>query len=271
MAVSLLTQPYELTPLSPGLEADVWQVKSDNDSYVLKTWNKQSKPDIGNQYKLLAELHHKGIAVSKPYGWGMDTDDNRVLLTSYDGKPISRLNKHKLSTLARMLVEVHRFTVDSTNITSIPTYDFVAYFYPSIDMHSDIQSALITLTNKIQLSQNSLIHGDYNLGNVLEEDDHYTIIDWTNGQYGDPRYDIALAVFFTRIYAGDRYGKLYFSEFLKLTNYSSEELKIFEAIACLRWILLSRITSLSKETRIFERVKTFIRDNNYLDENLLIE
>lgn len=209
--------------------------------------------------------------MSKPYGWGMDSDNNQVLLTSYDGKPISKLNKNKLSSLARMLTEVHRYHIDSTNPALIPTYHFVDYFYPSIDLHNDIKCSLLDLINRVGLSQNSLIHGDYNLGNVLEEDDHYTIIDWTNGQCGDPRYDIALAVFFTRIYAGERYGETYFSEFLKLTSYSEQELQLFEAIACLRWVLLGRTTGVPQNTIILKRVKAFIQDNAYLDVSLLNE
>jgi aminoglycoside phosphotransferase (APT) family kinase protein len=41
----------------------------------------------------------------------------------------------------------------------------------------------------------TLIHGDYMWDNVLVQDDKVTgIIDWGGGAYGDPRYDLALAI-----------------------------------------------------------------------------
>lgn len=41
----------------------------------------------------------------------------------------------------------------------------------------------------------TLIHGDFMWDNVLVEDDKITgIIDWGGGAYGDPRYDLALAI-----------------------------------------------------------------------------
>ena len=34
-------------------------------------------------------------------------------------------------------------------------------------------------------------HGDFHLGNIVEVDERYMVIDWTNGQLGDSRYDFA--------------------------------------------------------------------------------
>ncbi len=255
-------------PLSPGLEAEVVKIELYNKSFVLKLWNKDSKPNVGNQYKLLYSLYEKGVRVSKPYGWGVDADDNQVLLTSYDGQPISKINKAKLKKLARMLVQVHQYRMDKTDLTFIPRYDFFHYFFPAIELHHDINHLLTNLMNMVDISQDSLIHGDYNLGNILEERDNYTIIDWTNGQLGDPRYDIAWSVFLINIYTGERYGGIYQSDFLGLSGYSLEDSVLFEAIACLRWILLSRITNLPKDPSVLKRVKKIIFDNRYLNINI---
>ncbi|MNJ50289.1 Phosphotransferase enzyme family protein [compost metagenome] len=258
-----------MIPLSPGLEADVVKLELRNSSYVLKIWNKDSRPDIGKQYELLADLYKKGLRVPKPYGWGIDADHNQVLLTSYDGEPISKLNRSILMNLAWMLKEVHNYRLGSTDAIQIPKYDFIRYFFPSIEMHNDINNLLIGIINMTELYQDYLIHGDYNLGNILEKQGNYTIIDWTNGQRGDPRYDIAWSVVLMKIYAGERYGGIYFSIFQELTDYSLDELKIFEAIACLRWILLSRIADLPKSPSAFKRVKKIIQNNRYLNDELL--
>ncbi|MEK5163858.1 aminoglycoside phosphotransferase family protein [Paenibacillus sp. FSL R5-0527] len=267
--LNLKAQAHKVIPLSPGLEADVVKVESGNGSYVLKIWNKSSKPNIKNQHKLLSELYNRGISVSKPYGWGIDADNNQVLLTSYDGMPVSKINKNNLRNLARMLAEVHKFRLDGSDSLLIPRYDFIQYFFPSIEMHEDLNRILMNVINMTELSQNSLIHGDYNLGNIVEEQERYTIIDWTNGQLGDPRYDIAWSVFLMKIYAGERYGEIYHSEFLGLTDDPADDLRIFEAIACLRWILLNRVADLPKGPGTMKRVKKIAQNNSYLSEELL--
>lgn len=263
---------YEVIPLSPGLEADVMKIVLDDQPYVLKIWNKDSKPNVGNQYRLLSKLLRNGIRVSTPYGWGMDEEHNQVLLTSYDGTPVTQLTSSKLAHLALNLMEVHRYPLNESGAEDgayISRYDFVGYFFPSIELYEDISTHLSQLLQRVQLRQDCLIHGDYNLGNILETEDHYTIIDWTNGQVGDPRYDIAWSVFLITIYNGERYGETYCAEFRRTASYSLEDEKVFEAMACLRWILLSRVADVPMGPKVMQRVRAIVRENPYLRESLL--
>ena len=50
----LLNQEDALTthPMGQGFEAEVMKICSDKDSFVLKVWNKSSKPDVSFQYRL---------------------------------------------------------------------------------------------------------------------------------------------------------------------------------------------------------------------------
>ncbi|MFC9709220.1 phosphotransferase [Paenibacillus sp. NPDC056933] len=268
----LLGKPYQMLPLSPGLEADVVKVECADHSCVLKIWNKDSKPNIQNQYELLSKLYESRVQVSKPYGWGMDVDQNQVLLTSYDGEPIAKLSKTKLEHLARLLIQVHGYEVNGTeNVGSdlIPQYDFLQYFFPSIDIHEDIHQILTSLLQQIEYRQDKLIHGDYNLGNVLEADHQYTVIDWTNGQLGDPRYDMAWSIFLMTIYVGERNGKVYSALFKSLTEYTPDDAEIFEAMACLRWILLKRVANVPMGPGVMQRIKKIIGNNSYLHDELL--
>ncbi|GGE78643.1 hypothetical protein [Priestia taiwanensis] len=63
-------------PMIQGLEAEVIKMCIEEDSFVLKVWNKHSKPDVCFQYQLLKSLVERGIAVSKPFKlwsrWWMD-------------------------------------------------------------------------------------------------------------------------------------------------------------------------------------------------------
>ncbi|WP_315793461.1 aminoglycoside phosphotransferase family protein [Paenibacillus sp. BIC5C1] len=268
----LLEKPYKILPLSPGLEAEVVKIECADHSYVLKIWNKDSKPNIRNQYELLSRLCESGIQVSKPYGWGMDVDSNQVLLTSYDGEPIAKLIKTKLEQLAQMLIQVHGYDINgmsNEDANFIPQYDFVGYFFPSIELHEDMHQILTNLLQRTEFRHDYLIHGDYNLGNILESDDQYAIIDWTNGQRGDPRYDIAWSIFLMTIYTGERNGKMYSALFKSLSEYTPDDAEIFEAMACLRWILLKRVSNVPMGPGVMQRVKKIIGSNSYLNDELL--
>ncbi|WP_251579249.1 aminoglycoside phosphotransferase family protein [Paenibacillus sp. MER TA 81-3] len=261
--------PKNIIPMDSGLEADVFRISTTESNFVLKVWNRDSKPDISIQYNLLKGLYNRGIAVSKPCGWGVDENNNQVLLTSFDGTPINKVNKLKLTEIANILTEIHKFPTDILGSRTMPRYDFVDYFFPGLDDQLDIKELLIQLVGSTKMEQNCLIHGDYNLGNILESDGKYTIIDWTNVQLGDPRYDISWSIILIWIYVSERYCSTYRSVFLAMNNYTGDELEKFEAIACLRWILLNRIAHLPKRNNTISTVRTILMKNKYLNEELL--
>lgn len=80
-----------LEPLDSGLEAEVAKISNSESSAVLKIWNRTSKPNVELQYKLLKALYSRGISVSNPLGYGFE-NGNPVLLTSFDGSSIQKLN-----------------------------------------------------------------------------------------------------------------------------------------------------------------------------------
>lgn len=270
MVELLRTSNLYITALPSGLEADVYKISVRDRSFVLKIWNKDSKPDIRYQYKLLEILYAKGIEVSKPVGWGVNEHNHQVLLMSYDGSPITKINKDKLNELAGMLTVIHEIPLHTIDEMTVQKSDFIPYFYPRIDEHEDIKSLLHQLVGSAEYRPDCIIHGDYNLGNILESDrNKLTIIDWTNAQLGDPRYDIAWSTVLIQIYVGQRYGSLYKAAFLSKGKYSVDEIELFEGIACLRWILLNRFANLPKNKNTIGNVQRILHENKYLHENLL--
>lgn len=271
VAGALLTPgAYTLTSLISGLEAEVVKISIADNHAVLKVWNRDSKPDVALQYNLLHALSAQGIAVSQPLGYGLDQEGNSVLLTPYDGQPINKLNKSILSTLVQKLTELHRFPISELKGLSLPKYDFVRYFFPMIEKYEDIKLLLEQLAPKVSMRQNCIIHGDYNLGNILYLNGKYSIIDWTNVQLGDSRYDAAWSILLMRIYAGERNGSTYQSLFMDERAFTSDESEHFEALACLRWVLLSRIApELAKGRDTLSRARSILNNNQYLREDLL--
>lgn len=255
-------------PLDSGLEAEVAKISNSESSAVLKIWNRTSKPNVELQYKLLKALHSRGISVSNPLGYGLE-NDNPVLLTSYDGSSIQKIDQSLLVRLARILSDIHHFPVEEHEHTIFQKNEFISYFFPAIDDHQDIRILLDRLVKESNMKQERLIHGDFHLGNILHNNGKYTIIDWTNGQLGDPRYDIAWTVILARIYVSERYGLIFLNSCLSFSDYSPEELELFEAIACLRWVLLNRITNLPIGKDTIKRVRNILKNNIYLHKNFL--
>lgn len=268
-SLSQYSDSLAVVPLDSGLEAEVTKVCLHESSFVLKVWNKTSKPHVEYQYKLLKSLFNQGLSVSRPFGWGLDQDANQVLLTSYDGSPIMKVSKAMLVYLAKILSDIHRVPLENLDGLVLQQYDFITYFYPKIEEHEDLCTLLQQLVELSNMKQDKLIHGDFNLGNIVEFDGKYTVIDWTNGQLGDPRYDIAWSIVLMRIYVGQRYSTIYSSALLSEHEYTIDELELFEAIACLRWILLYRTADLPRGNDTLNRVRNILANNKYLNENLI--
>lgn len=132
--------------------------------------------------------------------------------------------------------------------------------------HADLKQALISLVKQTPMKQDRIIHGDFHVGNIVEEQEQFTVIDWTNGQLGDPRYDFAWSFILLKIHLSERYARLFRSAYLLENDMEQEELEVFEAWACLRWILLNRRGSTPKGPNVTKRVKSLIGSNRFLKD-----
>lgn len=268
MLNDLLNQEAALTThsMDHGFEAEVMKISSDQESFVLKVWNKTSNPDIGLQFRLLNVLFERGVSVSKPLGWGINPNGDQVLLTSFGGTPVHKLNEKKMTEFAKILSKIHQIHVEEIVNIHLPKYDFNNYFFPGVREHEDIFNALSSIIRITPIKQDCIIHGDFHLGNVVEDNDRYTVIDWTNGQLGDPRYDLAWSLILFKIYLSERNADVFRSAYLLENHIPEEELEVFEALACLRWMLLSRNGGVPKGPNTMEKVKSLILNNRFLSE-----
>lgn len=250
--------------MNQGFEAEVMKITSNNESFVLKVWNKSSKPDIRFQFRLLNVLFERGVSVSKPVGWGINANADQVLLTTFDGTPIHKVDKKKMTELANLLSTIYQIHLDDIGDIQLPKYDFMDYFFPGAREHADLYDVLASLVQMIPIKQECMIHGDFHVGNIVEENGRYTVIDWTNGQLGDPRYDFAWSFTLKKIYISERYAELFRSAYLLENDINREDLEVFEALACLRWILLNRRGGTPKGPNTMNRIKSIIENNRFL-------
>src|SRR5690606_10210491 len=110
-----------------------------------------------------------------------------------------------------------------------PKYDdFLRYFISLNEEHSDIAILLKDVTSDISIRTDCIIHGDYNLGNILVKHDEYTVIDWTNVQFGDNRYDLAWAAFLILIYNGDECHREFCNTYTQQIQIDPKDIYTFE-------------------------------------------
>jgi len=179
---------------------------------------------------------------------------------------LKKINKKKVSDLALLLSNIHQTAVEELEHIQLPKYNFIDYFYPAIKEHPDLWHALTHFLSMTEMNQEKLIHGDFHLANILEDDEKYTVIDWTNGQLGDTRYDFAWSFVIKSIYVSQQNAAAFRSAYLNTNPISPSDVQLFEAIACLRWILLSRHKDVPKAPNTNDKALSLISSNSYLKE-----
>lgn len=251
----------ETQSMDQGFEAEVIRVNCGSESFVLKMWNRSSRPDVGFQYKLLQRLYDRGLAVSRPIGWGSTAEGAQVLLTSFDGLLSPKVKASEMKEYATILAGLHDVRAEELDGLSFPAYSFLDYFFYELDEHQDLKQALDVLTSRVSLRQDRLIHGDYHLPNVLKQGERYTVIDWTNAQWGDPRYDFAWSLLLLRLYGSERYAQAFAAAYLAIHPVPDDELKVFDGLACLRWLRLSRSDGVLQGPKIWRRMNQLLAEH----------
>ncbi|RIX48633.1 aminoglycoside phosphotransferase family protein [Paenibacillus nanensis] len=268
----LLEQPQLMKQeIEQGFEAEVIRFSAEQDSFVLKLWNKSSRPNVEFQYRLLQALHEQGVSVSRPIGWGMNADGERALLTTYDGDPLLKVNKEKVKQMASVLSGIHRVSARELGSIGLPCCEFTNYFFPGVGDMTKLSSVLSGLLRQFPVKQEHLIHGDFHLRNLVEQKNRITVIDWTNGQLGDARYDLAWALVLLKLYVSKRHADWLRAFYLKERPMAPEELEAYEAIAMLRWILLARRGGAPSAPVFLERMNVMLAGNGHLSEMVLSE
>ena len=117
---------------------------------------------------------------------------------SHENDPKRRL--HWMSLFGDVLRKVHSFPgTQSVNKRWLEERlkTAASYIEAGFELDADDPPRVLDYlrANRPKLVPQTLIHGDFMWDNVLVQDDQITgIVDWGGGAYGDPRYDLALAI-----------------------------------------------------------------------------
>lgn len=254
-----------ISPLMQGMEAEAVKVATDAESYVLKIWSRDSKPDIRLQYQVLNMLYKRGVSVPKPIGWGINASGDSVLLTTFDGDPLRDGNDQTMREIADLLDYIHRISPEELDThIQLQRHNFRDYFFPGMQEYPDLYPLLEQLVELASPKHEHIIHGDFHLGNIVEQQGRLTVIDWTNVQLGDPRYDFAWSLTLQQIYVSAHFAEVFRDTYIAMNEIQQEELVMFQALACLRWILLYRNGGVPMGSDTLERVQRLLTNNLHL-------
>lgn len=192
-----------------GATSTVTVIECDHETVVLKyapgpqfdTW-------LEREQRVLSALRESALPI--PGMLHFERNDNGAwLLMSYlPGVPLSTVLPTMRDRTARVtLIERWGATLAALHCTPVPTalYDPRPWLDRILDQAAynlqyfpvDGSRALLDSLRRERPSPvpQTLIHGDCSAGNTLVTGDQIVgLIDWAGGAYGDPRYDLALAL-----------------------------------------------------------------------------
>jgi aminoglycoside phosphotransferase len=164
---------------------------------------------LSEEYKALLYLSTSGLPVPKAYAFHVQ-DKSRWLLMDYiDGislrhflsdNPNHRDREKIISQYGLCLKQVHESQCPIGLRNNDQSWIDTMFMNASHNLDNyDVEGTeelLIQLKNdRLEPIENTLIHGDFHTNNVLVKNNNVVgIIDWPRTAFGDPRFDIALAI-----------------------------------------------------------------------------
>ncbi|MFE8701501.1 phosphotransferase family protein [Cytobacillus sp. FJAT-54145] len=190
-----------------GWTSNVVVLESNNGRYVIKRANHpRYKHWLKNEAEILQALEETALPTPKFYDSYITENETWVLMSYIEGIPLRQAiaeteHREKLIVeFGKIARALHRSPVpkifdQNVNWLSVQLHkaEVDHLKYGSDDGSPELLETL--KNNRPNPVAQTLIHGDFTVDNVLVNGDKIVgIIDWSGGAFGDPRYDLALAI-----------------------------------------------------------------------------
>ena len=201
---------YTLAELGEGCTSDIALVHGTDEKLVLKCSRRDPfRQWLQREYEVLTALTETDLPVPRPHRFVVD-DAHYTSWLIMDLKPGQQVEeilpgidgskrKHVFSILGKTLRRLHQCPIPSglRRQSSTDWLDARLCEAESNLRNYEVSGNEALLTrlkaDRPEAIPARLIHGDLNLENVLVTDEgEVSIIDWSGGALGDPRYDIAV-------------------------------------------------------------------------------
>lgn len=194
-----------------GHTSDVGIIRSEQGNFVLKrTKGELYSAWLAEEVQVLNLLSMTGIPFPKVFQFVEQTSTNQAwaLIELRVGETIrytlsnekNKARKHEiLYKFGAILSQIHKTPCPQALIREEQWLDEmlrraeIHLHKYSVDGTAELLQSL--RHNKPEPVENTLIHGDFTIDNVLVHNgDISGVIDWSGGAFGDPRYDVSLAI-----------------------------------------------------------------------------
>lgn len=194
-----------------GHTSDVGIIKGTKGRFVLKrTKGEQYCSWLSNEVSVLKHLNNLPLPIPKVYRFVEQTEENQswALFEFFEGETLRQAlpkekNKNKkhemIFRFGAVLAQIHStpcpksMVGDSVWLEEMLLQAEFNLKHYSVDGTPDLLERL--KANKPSPVKNTLIHGDFTIDNVIFHNGKVTsVIDWSGGALGDPRYDLSLAI-----------------------------------------------------------------------------
>ena len=174
--------------------------KTDNDLY--NEW-------LSEEYNALQLLYRTGLPVPKAYSYHIENKSRWLLMDYIDGislreylsrEPCLKDKEKAISNFGICLKKIHECPCPVELLKNDNTWldtMLIKAEYNLSHYTVDGSKELLNRLKEVRPKQidNTLIHGDFTIDNVLVNECNIVgVIDWSGAAFGDPRYDIALAI-----------------------------------------------------------------------------
>lgn len=226
-----------------GHTSEVMSLITRNGNFILKrtthqlynTWLKQ-------EYEILTKLGNSTLPIPKAFLFVEEEAQCWLLMNQFHGIRLREyllhehdVNKRKkvITQFGFVLREIHTTLCPPSLSTNKPWLD-LKLEEAEYNLENYSVDGTRELLHKLKSTvpkhiPNTLIHGDFTIDNVMIEGDNIIgVIDWGGAAFGDPRYDLALAIRPKPNAFKEEIDREWFFDAYGLGTISSEEFEYFE-------------------------------------------
>lgn len=196
-----------LVRLSGGASRETWRFTADGSHYVLQRVRPGRPDGLGCEPAVLAAAFSAGVPVPEVVVDGSASTDLQLpfmIVRAVEGETIARkilrdsqyAHARELLPYQLGLAAARLHTVDVSHISGLTSTDQVTMYRKVLDdvgePHPIFDIAFRWLENNRPTSHaQTLVHGDFRLGNVMVDDNGLTaVLDWELAHRGDPMEDL---------------------------------------------------------------------------------
>ncbi|KQY94630.1 hypothetical protein ASD24_03520 [Paenibacillus sp. Root52] len=176
---------------------------------VKKTESLLYNESLSEEYEALQHLRLLGLPIPKAYSIHRQNQKKWLLMDHIEGitlreflskEPDPKDKERAIGNFARCLKQIHESSCPTAYMKSDTTWLDHMLSKANYNLQNFVVDGTDALLKRIQEIRpapitNTLIHGDFTIDNVLVHDGNIVgVIDWSGAAYGDPRYDVALAI-----------------------------------------------------------------------------